>query len=79
MRLGKLFSLLLSGFLCSKVVFMPIISLCDGCGIKLGVFGKNTLSGQRLKYRVFCNSCIKAIENYAIRKYKIKIEEDHEI
>lgn len=58
---------------------MPIISLCDGCGVKLGDFGRNTLTGRRLKYGIFCNNCIKSIEDYAIKKYNIKVEEKNEI
>lgn len=57
---------------------MPIISICDGCGKQLPILGKNTLFGKKIKYRVFCDDCMDSIENYAIRKYKIKVEGKNE-
>jgi hypothetical protein len=53
---------------------MPIINICDGCGKRLQVLGKNTLIGKRLTYGVFCDDCFKSIEDFAIRKYKINVE-----
>ena len=58
---------------------MPIISICDGCGKKLGVLTRNTMNGKKLRSGIFCDVCFESVEDFAIKKYKIQIEAKNEI